>query len=394
MPAHTFTDYYVDVVDGSDANVGDINNPWQTLGHAFSTVGAIQGARRLNLSNKQQFVISASLGNQGFQGTADKPLIFQPWDNAAPGTGLTMDTVDGRTIPMFQIRASSVNELLGTSSNNRYICFKGGKLADFSTRAVYVQIDMSFIDCIFDNCSSGSSAALRGIGREAFILRCQFLNDGGNGIRDVLGQIHNCYFEGSAIDGLYCRKDQVVTNCVFKNCGYAGTAGNPYGGIGLFNNDNVRVKNNTFIDNTGLAGRRGFRGFSTSYNTLCTGNLFVGYDHADSYPVDLNGYFSQLGYNAFYTAGNAYNSTAGVILDDTSNDVTLASDPLPNGGSAPYELDPDSDAFQALAGEQTGTANISIGAHQLVDDGGGGGGGGGGTTDTNGPLAWNDGVSA
>ena len=368
--AHTFTDYYVDPVSGSDASVGDINNPWQTLGHAFSTVGAIQSARRLNISNKQEFVISSSIGNQGFLGTADKPLIFQPWDNAPTGTGLTMDTVDGRTIPMFQIRANSVNELFGLSSHNRYICFKGGRFADFDNRVVYVQIDMSFIDCIFDNCSSGSNGALRGISREALILRCKFIGGDGNGIKEVLSHVHNCYFEDTNIDGISCRKAQVITNCVFKNCGTSGTAGNPYGGIGTLDQDDVRIKNNTFIDDSGSAGRAGVRNSSGSTNTLCTGNLFIGYDHADSYPVYVDGYFSQLGYNAFYTAGNAYNGTAGAILDETSNDVTLASDPLPNGSSAPYELDPDSDAFQALAGEQTGTESISIGAQQPSGGGG------------------------
>lgn len=359
-----WTEYYIDPVDGSDADAGTYAAPWQTLDYAFQNMDSNQIPRRLNISNKGVNTISSPLvTSHTINNTPAGMIEMIAWDNAVSG-GFTLDTTDGRTIPAYEIDGNAQGQLFTTSTGgrNRYITMRGAIVKNISLYVVASVQGQIFEDCEFHDTSASYQYVISSAGQAVEITRCKFIDQAGGALNGPTKPTRYCLFDNCQSNPsatAYCvagRPGNVFEYNVFRNCGVAGSS--TRSAVYTNNQDGVTIENNVFhiTDSTqqyaiNIAGG--------SCSTIVRGNIFIGYDHVSSAAIyrsatGPNGsHMTFFGHNAFYNVSNTYAGVSPVeasnfYISTSAENITLASDPFTDSTDGDYTIASDSSVYGVI----------------------------------------------
>ena len=380
-------EYYVDASSGSDANAGTSGAPFATIQKALdsSTGGDI-----INLSNSAAFVLSAQLNFTAFGATTrDTPLLIRAWDNGGSIT-ITKPTVGGvaQSIVAAEIDGDdAVVSLFATS--DKWIIFQGLKL--HSTTGIVINRIQGWVMYNCEVYDGGGQFLIGTTSADCHCIDNYVHDDGGVGIDGI--QVRQGTFTGNYIKNVSGNGMSTAT----INNDISNNVINGFGESGIkITHDGCTTIHNTINNCTGASGHgveitTGAE-FSVVRNNVITNVVTSG---AGVY-ITSGGNNAINGPNAFYnnTTNNGGATNPASCIDLTGDDVSLSTDPYEDASSGDFRIATTSGAYEevlAFGGEIATKSNFGAFSPGKEDSGGGGGGG---TTDTNGPLAWNDGVSA
>jgi hypothetical protein len=381
-------EYYVDASSGSDANAGTSGAPFATIQKALdsSTGGDI-----INLSNSAAFVLSAQLNFTAFGATTrDTPLLIRSWDNGGSIT-IQKPTVGGVAQSIVAAEIDGDDAVVSLfAATDKWIIFQGLKLHSTTGIVINRIQGWAMYNCeVYD----GSGQYLVGTtSADAHCIDNYVHDDGGTGVDGI--QVRQGTFTGNYVKNV--SGNGIIANATTYNT----IINNVVDGFGesgiVVTTDGNSIIHNTVNDYTGSGTGHGIEIRSGAEFTVVLNNIITNVDGSGSGVYITSGANNVInGPNAFYnnTTNNGGATNPASCIDLTGDDVSESSSPYEDEAGGDFRIATTSGAYEevlAFGGEIATKSNFgafSPGKEATS-------GGGGGTTDTNGPLAWNDGVSA
>lgn len=368
--------WYIDYLNGNDANAGTIGSPKQLFQAAWD-VGA--GGDTFFLSDSAPHpIITPITSNTGFTLNNDLYTKIKPWNNGGSITIQRPDEAAPRVAAQLDVTALSFNITnLPIKVTTEDIIFSGG-----NTAQVQAAESWGLYGCKFT----------RPITADASVIYMQ-----GGGVK-----VENCFFDNiistRSIIGAASLYSTILNN-YFSNIASGGAFGIPYSfielaafgveidgnildistdgdiGIRIVEHYWPTIRNNTIKSNGG-ANQYGVQiygknNFGTIFaDLLLNNNVFYQFNGALSKPISTVNSPSALSYgkNAFFDC-NASDSFASIGLDFTAGDVIGAGDPFTNSAAHDYTLAV-GNAGRGAALSNPG-ASLDMGAVQSASSGGG-----------------------
>ena len=354
------TEYYVDPVDGDDANAGTSEgsgNAWLTIQKAADTVVAGTG-NRINIKNSADYTEDVDFDTN--DGTAEYPIVFEGYTTTIGDGG--QSTIDGENTRAHCISLNGVAHL-----DFRSLILTGA--TDFCCDVhTATSTALQFINMLFtDGSATGCDGAF---GRSSGYRR----------ISDCL--IENCIIEDMDADGINLIPFSLnLTNSIIRRCGGDGVD------LGTYNE--TRMNRVLIHDITGDAIKIGNASPSCSINNCtiedCADGIDVDDNNMEGFII-MNSLITNCtvgirvtgspwagdstpfcNHNAFYNNGT---KTIGRRVDGR-DDVALSADPYTAVGSNDYTLN--NTAGGGAECRNAGSNNSDIGYWQHDDPAGGSG---------------------
>lgn len=366
-------DYYVDPVNGDDADTGGSGDPFATYQAAWDVA---VGGDTIHGADTGFDVMSSSLDASSSGTSSTSRIAVVPWEvdgtltnwKGEPAWGM-----DGNNVVGFL-----VNPL------NSYTDWQNGLFKNATSHALFLESLCTATGCeFFDNGGIGMWS-----NRGNIVVRgCKAHGNASYGFSVTSGgEFHDCWADNNGNVGFYLGGTAAtnMTGCLStnnSNYGCWAQSGKSEIRYCVFYNNttyhirlaNAVVTNCTFIKGAGTANSALWGGTGTYiYN-----NLFLDFTGGSCKPLDLGGNDHKIiGHNAYYNC--AANTLGTILYDYTAFDVTEPVDPLTDKSNGGYDLI--AGALSRKAGMIFDTAfdtplpGLDIGAYQSsIEDSGGSG---------------------
>ncbi len=344
--------YYVDGVDGDDANDGlgeGSGSAWATIDKAMNTVSAGDTVFvKANTNYNELATIDTA-------GTTTAPILFVGYSSTANRTDRGQVTIDAE-----DTRGQCVADSLGSVAG--FYVFENFKFINATGSGVA----LSLAQCVFRNCEfndngahgliatnglliescvfSGNSSNGADGGTACSIVGCSFLNNTQDGIEITYGTVSDCVFYNNDADAISFLGSNGFP-CVVLGCTIDGNAKATAVGIqfpGSFWGPFIAINNIIYDCSTGMSGHNNGGGRFIGRNNLMNSNT------------------TDYGNAGYETLVGEVTSAPG-FSDEAAQDYTL-------GGSSPA-LNAGFDAYEVRGATQL----RDIGAHESTAGGSSGG---------------------
>lgn len=333
------SEVYIDHTGGSDSGTGAVDNPWQTLSHAFSQSTSSSTSYRFNVKNTTSGNPMTSLGSLPTGHGLGAVITIQPYETSAG------DTEDHVYLDAGGSTLAFNNDTIDNVVFNRcYFQNTGTNSGQFYNLDNFILL----YKCVFDNCRPIADNT-----QGAYY--CHFKNmvvtGSGNPIYQTssTGAMHGCLIEGSGDTSYqYMIQCYAMTNSLVY---WDGSYDYIYRGLGA----GGQCRNNAFIfsdDTHPYTG--GGRGVYQDDQQIVEYNYFencgMGIDDAPNSETFISGP------NSFFNCGTTrFTPSSGqlsVNLPMVPADYTLSSSGYPNAASSDYTM---SDELRHLRTNQYAT---------------------------------------
>jgi hypothetical protein len=360
--------WYVDYVNGNDANAGTALLPKKTIQAAVNLA-----TRRdvIHLADTGNHVLAGPLTwNTGYTNTGSGWLVFKSWNNGGSQTIQRPDETTSRVAALID-GTDTISGLLSFAPPPTILI--NLKLTNFTS---YVADPFGGGPLIMYGCEvygqSGTQWVV--ISRGSSILANNYIHSNTTARTPVvLSDGNTAFFQNNWVEssGSTAIIGMDNNNNVLGNIIKVLSAGVS---VSVITNNQGYFSGNTIIAN-GLANQFVFSA-STSNVGKVYNNVMYGFNGAGSKPFNMTGTSIAyiLGRNAYYDCNtNTFNPEGLVGLDLTSEDIYASGDPFVDSANNDYRLNPVTGAAAIGSGLGNYNSSIDIGAVQSASGGGGGG---------------------